>query len=145
MQILLRRMAFCLLVTVTLMTPTAFAQDEEGEEGEAAAEGSQYIDLKPAFVTNYGGVGRLRYLKAEIALRVGGEGKGPAGIRHHMPQIRHALVMLMSRQTEEDISTMEGKEMLRQNALAAVREVLIKEDGEEYVLDLLFKSFIVQR
>ena len=143
MQILQRWTAMCVLLVVTMMSQAVLAQDEE--EAAADSEGSQYIDLKPAFVTNYGGVGRLRYLKTEIALRVGGGAKGPAGIRHHMPQIRHALVMLMTRQTEEDISTMEGKEMLRQNALAAVREVLTKEDGEEYIQDLLFKSFIVQR
>jgi len=144
MQILQRWTALCLLLMATMMSQATLAQDEE-TEAAAESEGSQYIDLKPAFIANYGGVGRLRYLKAEIALRVGGGAKGPAGIRHHMPQIRHSLVMLMSRQTEEDISTMEGKEMLRQNALTVVREVLMKEDGEEYIQDLLFKSFIVQR
>lgn len=143
MQILQRWTALCVLLMTAMISQAVLAQDEEAAAAES--EGSQYIDLKPAFIANYGGVGRLRYLKAEIALRVGGGAKGPAGIRHHMPQIRHSLVMLMSRQTEEDISTMEGKEMLRQNALTAVREVLLKEDGEQYIQDLLFKSFIVQR
>jgi flagellar FliL protein len=119
--------------------------EEEMPADVAMPQPTQYVDLKPAFVTNYGGAGRLRYLKAEITLRVGGGGKGPAGVRHHMPQIRHALVMLLSRQTEEELSTMEGREMLRHQALQAVQQVLLDEDGEQFVTDLLFKSFIVQR
>jgi flagellar FliL protein len=134
---------FALLLVFTLITiPAVFAQ-EEGEETVVVS--SSYVDLKPAFVVNYGGVGRLRYLKADIALRVGNGDKGSSSVRQHMPYIRHALVMLMSRASEEDLSSMEGRELLRQNALEAVREVLLKEEGEHAVEDLLFNSFIVQR
>ena len=62
-----------------------------------------------------------------------------------MSQIRHVLIMLLSRQGEEDISSMEGKELLRQRALEEVRALLIEEDGQEQVVDLLFGSFIVQQ
>ncbi|MEE8057918.1 MAG: flagellar basal body-associated FliL family protein [Pseudomonadales bacterium] len=135
-----------LLAVNLLMTPVAFAQEEEGAETEEVTTSStRYIDIKPAFVVNYGGVGRLRYLKTEIALRVGGDDKGLRGIRHHMPYIRHTLLMLLSKATEEELSSMEGKELLRQNALDGVRDVLLKEDGEQFIEDLLFNSFIVQR
>ena len=40
---------------------------------------------------------------------------------------------------------MEGKELLRQEALESVRDVLMKEEGVQYVEDLLFNSFIVRR
>ena len=130
-----------LLVGHWVMVPLVSAQ----EEGAEAVPPSRYMDLKPAFVVNYGGVGRLRYLKTDIALRVGGGTKGPSGIRRHMPYLRHTLVLILSKATEEDLSSMEGKELLRQNALEAVREVLLKEEGEEFVMDLLFNSFIVQR
>jgi flagellar FliL protein len=139
----MRSSGFALLLAVTLLTIPAVLAQEEGEETVVVS--SSYVDLKPAFVVNYGGVGRLRYLKADIALRVGSDQKGPSSIRHHMPYIRHALVMLMSRASEEDLSSMEGRELLRQNALEAVREVLLKEEGEHFVEDLLFNSFIVQR
>ena len=106
---------------------------------------SRYIDLKPAFVVNYGDGGKLRYLKMDIALRVEGDSEGPVDIRHHMPYIRHSLVMRLSRASEEELSSMEGKELLRQEALESVRDVLMKEEGIQYVEDLLFNSFIVQR
>jgi flagellar protein FliL len=129
----------CWLVLSLIMASVAMAQDEP------AVGSARYIDLKPAFVVNYGGVGRLRYLKTDIALRVGGQDKGIISIRQHMPYIRHELVMLLSKVSEEDLSSMEGKELLRQNALEAVRNMLVAEEGEQFVEDLLFNSFIVQR
>lgn len=136
-----------LLVAALLMVvPVSFAQDEEAAEG-AAESATTYFSLKPAFVVNYGGAGRLRYLKTEITLRVqtGGGTPGMMDVRHHLPYIRHALVMLFSRQTSEDMSSMEGRELLRQAALEAVRGVLMEEEGEQHVVDLLFDSFIIQR
>lgn len=127
-----------LAVLWILLAPLAQAQDEE-----AATPASSYVDLKPAFVVNYGGAGRLRYLKTSIALRVNTPGIEP--VRRHMPYLRHRLIMLLSNASEEDLSSMEGKELLRQSALEAVREVLMQEEGEQQVLDLLFNSFIVQR
>ncbi len=145
----MRPICLTLLLAVNLlMVPLVLAQDEEAAsegDGGASASSSRYVDLKPAFVVNYGGEGRLRYLKAEVALRIGGGDKGPSAVRHHMPYLRHSLVMLMSRASEEDLSSMEGRELLRQNALEAVREVLVREEGEQFVEDLLFNSFIVQR
>ena len=140
----MRYLGLALLLAVNLLlAPGVFAQDEE--DAAKPVSSSRYVDIKPAFVVNYGGEGRLRYLKTEIALRVGGGDKGPGGIRRHMPYIRHTLVMLLSRASEEDLSSMEGRELLRLEALEGVREVLLKEEGEQFVEDLLFNSFIVQR
>ena len=133
-----------LLLACLLSVSSASAQEEETEAGaEASAAHTLYIDLKPAFVVNYGGVGRLRYLKTEISLRI--ENGEEAVIRHHMPFIRDRLVMLLSAATEEEVSSTEGREMLRQKALEAVRELLAKEEGEQHVVDLLFNSFVIQR
>jgi flagellar FliL protein len=115
-----------------------------GGREEAVAEGVQYIDMKPSFVTNYGGTGAIHFLKADIALRVG-SGEAAKAVNHHMPQLRHALVMLLSRQEEATLSSLEGKEQLRQEALAAVQQVLETEQGRSGVQDLLFTGFILQR
>ena len=141
----MRSICLALLLVLNLLTASSVLAQDEAEGGEAGPGSARYVDLKPAFVVNYGGAGRLRYLKTDIALRVGGGDKGPSAIRHHMPYIRHSLVMLMSRASEEDLSSMEGRELLRQNALEAVRDLLTREEGEQYVDDLLFNSFIVQR
>lgn len=132
------------VVLLALIAAPLQAQDEEGEPAEAAPV-SRYVDLKPAFVVNYGGPGSLRYLKTGITLRIAGGEKGQGGIRHHMPYIRHSLVMLLTKASDEDISSMEGRELLRADALEAVREILMQEEGEQYVQDLLFSSFVVQK
>lgn len=123
------------------------AGDEQGAEAlaESAPADSEYLEFKPAFVTNYGGPGPLHYLKADIVVRVTGGERGTTAVRRHMPQLRHQVVMLLSRQEAEDIATMEGKELLRQQALAAVREVLEREEGRPFIEDLLFNNFIIQR
>lgn len=133
------------LLLAYLLALPAVAQDQAADGEGSAKPDSRYIDLKPDFVVNYGGTGRLRYLKTSISLRVSGGNKGPSGLRHHMPYVRHALVMRLSRATEEELASMEGRELLRLDALEAVRAVIVKEEGEQHIDDLLFNSFIVQR
>lgn len=130
----------------SVLSLPVYAEDEEAEGEEAAASAkveTSYIDLQPAFVTNYGGPGRLRFLRAEVSVRVE-VGKEPAVLRH-MPAIRDKLIMLLSRQTDDAVSTMEGKELMRQDALLAIQEFLNSEEGEHGVRDLLFAKFVVQR
>ncbi len=118
--------------------------EEEGEGGPAVLTRPIYVPVKPAFIVNYGGVGKLKYLKLEISLRVKDTNASNAA-RHHMPLIRDALVKLFSNQSDSDIDTQEGKEMIRISALENVRKVLVEEDGEEGVTDLFFNNFVIQR
>jgi flagellar FliL protein len=135
----MRRSGGWLLVAVLWWSGPLAAESKE------AAGALQYINLTPAFVANYGGSGPIHFLKTEIALRIAPDAAAEPAVQHHMPYIRHVLVMLLSRQTSAALATMEGKEQLRQDALAAVRRVLEDEEGKPYVDDLLFNSFIVQR
>lgn len=134
----LRAPLWLLLGIGLLLSWPASAQEE-------AQEGQIYIPLSEPMVVNYGGPGRLKYLRAEISLRI--EASQDAGvIRHHMPLIRHHLVMLFSRQGEEEINTQSGREQLRQTALAETNALLAQEEGREGVVtDLLFRNFVVQR
>ncbi len=136
--------ALLLLLAVVCLSPTnSWAQDEEG--GEAApAPRAIYIPLKPPFVVNYGGVGRLRYLKAELSVRVASS-VGANSIRHHMPYIRNQLILLFSKQTEETLDTQEGKEMLRQEALQEIHAILEEEDGESELIDVYFNQLVLQK
>ncbi len=139
-----RWLALLLLLAVIFLSPTSsWAQDEE--EGEVApAPRAIYIPLKPPFVVNYGGVGRLRYLKAELSVRVASSA-GANSIRHHMPYIRNQLILLFSKQTEETLDTQEGKEMLRQEALQEIHAILEEEDGESELIDVYFNQLVLQK
>jgi flagellar FliL protein len=140
------RLLSLLLLTLLAAAPASHANSGAKKEGEGSAAGaSEYLDIKPALITNYGGPGPIHFIKAEIALRVGKNQDEAIKVVHHMPHIRHELVMLLSRQTEDSIATMEGKEQLRKDALAAVQNVVKNEEGKPIVEDLLFNNFIIQR
>jgi len=138
------------LVVLTVMP--AWSGDDAPEDTEVASTEETagilarptYVPVKPAFVVNYGGEGKLRYMRAEISLRVENVSFANA-VRHHMPLVRDSLVSLFSRQTDEDVDTPIGKERLRLNALKSVQEVIEKEEGKQGILNLYFSHFVVQK
>jgi len=65
--------------------------------------------------------------------------------RYHLPALRNALVLLLSRQDEATVSTGGGRELIRTEALAELRTILEIEEGEPCIDDLMFTNFIVQR
>ena len=132
---------FVVLMVAGMMVSPVWAEDDE----ENAAGNISYIELSPPFVTNYGGPGRLRYLRASVSLRVKGGENETNAVRRHTPQIRHIMVMLLSRQSDEAINSVEGRNAIREQALQQVNEMLLAEEGKSGVEDLLFMDFIVQR
>lgn len=113
------------------------------EEKEAPAEDYVgYIELKP-FVTNFGGVGKTRFLKCEVTIQVSSEAAHHA-VNFHMAHIRNDLVFLLSSQKDEAVSTVEAQQALAKKAVKKVQDILIAEEGEGFVSDLFFTSFVVQ-
>ena len=131
-----------LLVLSLLLAPLAQAQNEaDGKD----VEGSIYIPMQPAFVVNYGGEGRLKYLKTELSVRVN-DVHTAAAVRHHMPLLRNAMVLLFSRQTEDGITTQQGVTQLRETAKAEMIALLESEQSEGTdVLEVYFNNLIVQK
>lgn len=134
----MKRIFFLLFALVMALPVVA-----ESSETDAAAKKTIYYALVPALVGNYGSEGRLKYYKADIALRVSGA-EAEAKVKHHEPLIRNQLVTLFSQQTDASIGTVEAKEALRQEALKQVQAVLSQEEGQPLVDDLLFNNLIVQ-
>jgi len=97
--------------------------------GETFKEGVNYIAIKPALVVNYGGPGRVKYIKAELSLRTE-DAHSAQEVSHHMPLIRDTLIMLISSVTDEQMASGEGKEKMRVEALAKVNEALEKVNGD---------------
>jgi flagellar FliL protein len=130
-----------ILMVLALLLPAA-AMAEEAKEG---APKVAYISLSPPFVGNYAldGGPRLRVYKADVALRVTGDEAAKA-VKHHEPLIRNQLVALFTQQTVDNMSNVEAKEHLRQEALKQVQQVLEAEEGKPIVEDLLFNNLIVQ-
>lgn len=131
-------------VLLALSLPVlAFASESESEGEEGKAPAVAYIGLVPALVGNFGAGPKLKFYKADIALRVTGA-EAEAKVKHHEPLIRNQLVMLFSQQTDESMGAAGAKETLRQEALKQVQDVLNQEEGKPLVDDLLFNNLIIQ-
>lgn len=127
-----------LLLTLLLAGPLQ-AADGEGDY-------TAYVELNPAFVANYGGPGPLKYVKAEVSIKVGSD-KAEGRVKHHEARFRNAILMLLSEQTDESLGSAEGREGLRLKALEAVRQIMVHEYGQEgynQIEDLIFTSFVTQ-
>ena len=102
---------------------TSLAHANGGGGGPAFVEGVNYIPIKPALVVNYGGAGKVKYIKAEISIRADSM-LAAQEISHHMPLVRDTLIMLISSVTDEQMSSGEGKEQMRLQALTKLNEAL---------------------
>ena len=114
--------------------------------GESEKSGGvKYVTLQPAFVTNYGitKTGRMMYLKADVTLKVSNP-EAEAAVKYHNPALRNALVLLFSRQDDAVVSSSDGREQLRQQALVELRTIMNTEESKDLIDDLVFSNFVVQ-
>lgn len=135
----MHRLALLLLTLAFSVAATA-----EDPPPENAAPQPIYLPLKPSFVVNYGGDGRLRYIKADLTARLSSSDAASA-VRHHLPYIRNNIVRLLGSQTDETIESQMGKDALRKDILKEIQMVIKEEEGVEGVDDVFFDSLIVQK
>ena len=138
----------CLLsLSLLAASPPLVAADaQEATEDQTVPLAAQpiYLPLKPAFIVNYGGDGRLKYIKADLTARLS-SAEAASAVRHHLPYIRNNIVRLLGSQTDETIESQAGKEALRKELLKEVQAVVEQEEGISGVEDVFFDSLIVQR
>lgn len=127
---------------VLLMVMIFSVQFTAAETEKTVEDYVNYIELK-SFTTNLDGVGKPRFLKCEVTIQVSSESAHHA-VNAHMPQIRNDLVFLLSSQSDETVGTVDAQNRLAKKALEAVKKVLMEEEGESFVSDLFFTSFVVQ-
>lgn len=118
---------------------------EKGEKGKAKhKEPAQFVKLDPPFVVNFEAKGLMRFLQVTVEVMT----RDPETvelIKKNDPMIRNDLILLFGNQKYESISTREGKEQLRADALKVVAKVIGEEGGKaEKVEQLFFTSFVMQ-
>jgi flagellar FliL protein len=110
------------------------------EEEQAPAEIGYYA-LKPSFVSNLSG--GAKYIRCDIQLMTEQAAEIPK-IELHTPALRHDILMLIGGQDGNQLKTRQGKEDLRQTALASVRSRLEEMTGKAIVNDLYFTAYYVK-
>ncbi len=124
-------LAFLIL---TSLLAAANANAQEGGGG-----GGAYQKLEP-FTVNL--VGLKQVIQLSVTLKLA---KPEAGekVSLYTPAIRHAMILLLSGKTLEQVETSAGKQLLIKETKAAVNKA-IESDAKEGVADVLFESIIIQ-
>ncbi len=103
----------------------------------------KYLPLDPALVVSFEDQNAIRFLQVTVEVMARDDAAIEA-VTTHTPVIRNNLLMLMGGRTLTDLTTREGKEQLRQDALKEVQSILEKFGAKANIEDLYFTSFVVQ-
>ena len=125
------------LITLMLTLPSASARQQEPE--------FVYYGFDPDIVTNYASGNRrsLGYVRVTVELMVVDKAFLPA-IEHHEPLILDTIIGILSKQSEDTVKSLTGREEIRTAILTKLQEVLKKETGDTIIKDLLFTKYLYQ-
>lgn len=117
------------------------AESEESDSAEKKGQKPQMgvlQDLKP-FIVNLADPGGKRYLKLTLSLEVDNT-EVQNEVASRLPQIRDAILLLLSGLTFDDISTRAGKMRLRNQIISICNDLL----ASGQVKGVYFSEFVVQ-
>jgi flagellar FliL protein len=119
-------------------------EPEAGAEAGAIPDKTKPEDIGAVvsvetFIVNLADPGGARYLRVTMDLELAGKAGGDEIIKR-MPQIRDAILMILSTKRYADISTTEGKTALREEILNAVNGLL----ASVQISRIYFKEFVIQ-
>ncbi|MBD3895223.1 flagellar basal body-associated protein FliL [Halomonas sp. ML-15] len=122
--------------------------DPAPESAQTAVEDSRapapiFVDINPFTVNLQSRHYDQRLLYVGLSLRVGNETTREL-IEEHMPQVRSRLLMLLSSQQAEELTSPEGKQQLSAEILALFDQPLTDPQPSLMVNDVLYTEFIVQ-
>jgi flagellar protein FliL len=103
-----------------------------------------YVALDPPFVVNFEGEQVVRFLQITVQVMT----RDPATVevmKANDPVVRNDLLLLFANQKYEVVAQRAGKEKLRTDALAAVRNVIQNAGGKpDHIEQVYFTSFVMQ-
>ncbi|MHC1791097.1 flagellar basal body-associated FliL family protein [Solidesulfovibrio sp.] len=110
--------------------------DAKGGHGGKDKAPSNNVALPP-FVVNLADQNARRYLKVVLEVEMTGS---PELLEANQAKIRDALLMLLSSKTSQDISTLEGKILLRKEIVDRLNQAI----GQPKVSRIYFTDFVIQ-
>ena len=126
-----------LFLPAFLTSPITLAEEGEAETNEKTA----YMQIKPTLITNYQGP-HLKYVRTDIAIRVGEGTRGDIAV--HRDAVKDILIMLLSRQDKETLTSQDGLESVKEEAKEEIIALLEAENAKSDVVEVLFMSFLVE-
>lgn len=117
-----------------------------GEQTQAEAQAAKmamYVVLPRPFVFNVAAKPKYRLVQIKVALMVRGAAN-EALAKLHTPLVEGAMFRVFAASTTQQLETVEGRNKLRRDALAAVRQALHEVTQQDVVEQVLFTGFVMQ-
>ncbi|NQY86556.1 MAG: flagellar basal body-associated protein FliL [Colwellia sp.] len=122
----------------------ADADSDSGKAQQSAQVGTAlYVPMPRPFRFNIPGAARDRFVEIRVQLLVRG-GDNEENAKMHVPLIESTLLGIFSQANADDLSTSAGKELLKQQSLAAVQKVMKDVEGDKTIEKVLFTGFVMQ-
>lgn len=125
------------LVAYVLMTDEP-PRGKEAQAGQVPLDHRVTMPLDP-FLVNLADKETRRYLKLKLELEMDSEGSQKE-LEKFQPHIRDSLILLLSSKTYLDLSTMEGKQQLKEEIKKRVSTL----PGGKKVSNVFFTEFVAQ-
>lgn len=119
-------------------------EEEEAEEGHGGGHGEAKGPIIEPFVVNLADSGSRRYLRLNLKLDLRKREESQPLLEARMPQVRDAVLMLLSSKTTDQLLNTEGKTTLREELIAEINKVLKKKKLQKVVKNLYFTEFLIQ-
>jgi flagellar FliL protein len=102
----------------------------------------EYLAVEP-FTVNLQPENGDQYLQVAFTLQVNGAEQAEV-IKTNMAKVRSRVLLLLSGKKASEINTVEGKQQLAGEILAAVKTPFAEHGEEQEISDVLFTEFIIQ-
>ncbi|WP_370625254.1 flagellar basal body-associated protein FliL [Pseudoalteromonas gelatinilytica] len=102
-----------------------------------------YFGFEPDIITNYIGQGnkKLGYVRITVDLMLN-DMADISVVEHHTPLLRDAIVEILSKEPEENIKSLTGREEIRKRCTEKFKALLKQETGQEIVREVLFTKYL---
>lgn len=102
-----------------------------------------YFGFEPDIITNYIGASskKMGYVRITIDLMLN-NASDIATVEHHTPLLRDALVEILSKEPEDKIKSLSGREEIRIKSAAKLKSLLKEETGQEIIREVLFTKYL---
>lgn len=128
------------ILTMLLVIPISPVIAKNSEPVEVV-----YYGFDPDIVTNYVADNRrtLGYVRVSVELMLPSK-DALKTIEYHEPIILDRIIGILSKQPEQKIKSLTGREEVRLQILEELQQLLKRETGQTMVQDVLFTKFLYQ-
>jgi flagellar FliL protein len=102
-----------------------------------------YHNIQPEFVVNLPGGANSQFLMIEMVVATHDE-EVITILKDHDPELRNSLLMLLAEEESEPLKTAEGKQLLREKALAKIDELVGSYHRVDRIKDVFITRLVMQ-